>query len=101
MKLAAAFLSIAAITLLSLGACSQTEVVQEESNDPDREEWVSLFNGENLDGWTVKIAGHEVGDNYADTFRVEDGILRAAYDAKASGASEPQRLFFRARPHER
>jgi hypothetical protein len=42
-------------------------------------DWVSIFNGKNLDGWTVKIAGHEVGDNYADTFRVEDGILRASY----------------------
>jgi len=42
--------------------------------------WIDLFNGENLDGWTVKIAGHPVGDNYADTFRVEDGILKCEYD---------------------
>jgi hypothetical protein len=48
--------------------------------DADPEDWVPIFNGKNLDGWTVKIAGHEVGDNYADTFRVENGILRAAYD---------------------
>lgn len=48
--------------------------------NPDQEEWVPIFNKKNLDGWTIKIAGHEVGDNYADTFRVEDGILRASYD---------------------
>ncbi|MGD9843511.1 MAG: DUF1080 domain-containing protein, partial [Steroidobacteraceae bacterium] len=29
---------------------------------------------------TAKIAGHAVGENYADTFRVENGILRIAYD---------------------
>jgi len=79
MKPAVAYRSIAALAVFSLAACSQPEVAQER-NDPDREEWISLFNGENLDGWTIKIAGHEVGDNYADTVRVEDGILRAAYD---------------------
>jgi hypothetical protein len=42
--------------------------------------WVPLFNGKNLDGWTVKIAGHPLGENYADTFRVEDGIIKVAYD---------------------
>lgn len=44
------------------------------------EEWISLFNGKNLDGWTVKIAGHPLGENYANTFRVEDGILKCEYD---------------------
>jgi len=42
--------------------------------------WLSLFNGENLDGWTMKIAGFDVGENYANTFRVEDGILSIRYD---------------------
>jgi hypothetical protein len=44
-------------------------------------DWVALFNGKNLDGWTVKIAGHEAGDNYGNTFRVEDGILKVRYDS--------------------
>ena len=42
--------------------------------------WISLFNGQDLDGWQVKIRGYEVGDNYNRTFRVEDGILKVAYD---------------------
>ena len=29
---------------------------------------------------TPKIARHAVGENYADTFRVEDGVLKVAYD---------------------
>lgn len=44
------------------------------------EEWIPLFNGKDLRDWKVKIAGHEPGDNYGDTFRVEDGILRVCYD---------------------
>jgi Domain of Unknown Function (DUF1080) len=41
--------------------------------------WISLFNGKNLDGWTAKIAGQDVNDNYRDTFRVEDGLLKVSY----------------------
>lgn len=43
-------------------------------------EWIQLFNGKDLEGWTPKIRGHELGVNYADTFRVEDGVLKVAYD---------------------
>ena len=43
-------------------------------------EWVQLFNGKDLSGWRVKIAGHDLNDNYGNTFRVEDGILKVAYD---------------------
>ncbi|MEL7499595.1 MAG: DUF1080 domain-containing protein [Planctomycetota bacterium] len=52
---------------------------QTESKPPSSS-WVSIFNGKDLDGWTVKIAGHAVGDNYRNTFRVEDGILKCEYD---------------------
>jgi hypothetical protein len=43
-------------------------------------EWIQLFNGRDLTGWTPKIKGYEVGNNFADTFRVEDGILKVRYD---------------------
>ncbi len=42
--------------------------------------WINLFNGKNLDGWTPKIAGYDLGDNYGNTFRVEGGVLKVAYD---------------------
>ncbi|OVE74035.1 hypothetical protein BVX94_01780 [bacterium B17] len=44
------------------------------------EEWIQLFNGKNLDGWTPKFKFHELGENYLDTYRVEDGILKVSYD---------------------
>lgn len=43
-------------------------------------EWQALFNGRDLEGWVVKLAHHEVGDNYADTFHVEDGAIAVRYD---------------------
>jgi hypothetical protein len=44
------------------------------------EEWIQLFNGKNLDGWDIKIKGSALNDNYKNTFRVENGILRVCYD---------------------
>lgn len=42
--------------------------------------WVQLFNGKDLNDWKVKIAGHALNDNFANTFRVEDGLLKVSYD---------------------
>lgn len=43
-------------------------------------EWITLFNGKDLSGWTPKIAKHPLGENAFNTFRVEDGILKCEYD---------------------
>jgi hypothetical protein len=42
--------------------------------------WTKLFNGRDLEGWTPKIAGYELGENAFDTFRVEGGVLKVRYD---------------------
>ncbi len=42
--------------------------------------WVPLFNGKDLDGWTAKICNHPLGENFADTFRVVDGMIQASYE---------------------
>ncbi len=44
------------------------------------EGWISLFNGKDLDGWTPKIKGYPAGENFANTFRVEEGLLKVRYD---------------------
>ncbi len=41
--------------------------------------WEYLFNGKNLDNWIVKIHKHELGDNYANTFQVKDGVIQVSY----------------------
>lgn len=45
----------------------------------DQEEWIQLFNGRNLNGWNVKIRGHELNDNFGDTFEADDGVLKVDY----------------------
>lgn len=41
---------------------------------------IQLFNGNDIKDWTPKIRLHEVGDNFGNTFRVEDGLLKVRYD---------------------
>ncbi len=42
--------------------------------------WIQLFNGKDLTGWEIKITGHDLNDNYLNTFRVDNGVLKCAYD---------------------
>lgn len=55
-------------------------VEESESGSAQEEEWIPIFNGKDLDGWTPKIRGYECGDNFGDTFRVEDGLLKVGYE---------------------
>lgn len=68
-------------SLALLGAIVGAIVPIAAQADAKREgQWHSLFNGKDLSGWTVKIAKHPVGENYANTFRVEDGVIKVSYD---------------------
>ena len=73
------FNAAAVVALAFLGGCASAGR-SSPSSDPDAREWMDLFNGKNLDGWIAKIAKHDVGDNYANTFRVVDGVIQARYD---------------------
>jgi hypothetical protein len=50
------------------------------SAQPAPADWIQLFNGKDLDGWTPKITGYPLGENFGNTFRVRDGMLAVAYD---------------------
>lgn len=43
-------------------------------------EWQPLFNGRDIQDWIVKIHHHDVGENFGNTFRVEDGMIKVRYD---------------------
>jgi hypothetical protein len=53
------------------------------SDDTSDAKWTPLFNGKDLAGWTPKIRHHKLGENYGNTFRVEDGLLKVAYEKDA------------------
>ena len=69
--------------------------VSSAQNDPAREEWISLFNGRDLEDWIVKIRGHETGVNFGSTFRVEDGVIKVRYDKYAGFNDQFGHLFYK------
>ena len=66
-KLLLVFLGIG----IQLSSCQNTKNKQQD--------WKALFNGQDLEGWEVKIHHHDLDDNYADTFRVKDSCIVVDY----------------------
>jgi len=66
------------VTLLGMISCrdqktiEKKETSQPEINSVKEKDWISVFN--------VKIKGYPLGENFGNTFRVEDGILSVRYD---------------------
>ena len=52
---------------------------ENKKKNPIEASWQQLFNGKDLDNWIVKINGHKLNDNFKNTFRVENGILKVSY----------------------
>jgi hypothetical protein len=67
-------------TALILAVRSPLSAQDAASAELPRGEWIALFNGRDLDGWTPKIRGFDLGENFGQTFRVEDGLLKVRYD---------------------
>ncbi|MDX8340587.1 DUF1080 domain-containing protein [Draconibacterium sp. IB214405] len=86
------------ITLLAcsiiLSSCNSKPKTQ-ETTEKSGEEWIQLFNGKDITDWTPKFTGFELGVNYKNTFRVEDGLLRVSYDNWDEWNSEFGHLFYK------
>lgn len=74
------------VILLLMSSCRQKDA---------EDEWIPLFNGSDLTGWTPKITGYEAGDNFGNTFRVEDGLLKVRYDQYDQFDGRFGHLFYR------
>jgi hypothetical protein len=55
------------------------DVKKNDSNSSS--EWIQLFNGKDLTGWTPKIRGYDLGDNFGNTFRVNGNQMEVGYEA--------------------
>jgi len=58
-------------------------------------DWIQLFNGRDLTDWTIKFAKHDLGENVANTFRVEDGLLKVRYDRWPTFKGEFGHIFYK------
>lgn len=92
MRVASTFCAFA--LLCTSLACSAADTPRDAN-----EEWIQLFNGRDLTGWTPKLSHHELGDNFAQTFRVEDGLLKVRYDRYPDGFKTRFGHLFYAKPY--
>lgn len=60
-----------------------------------RSGWIQLFNGKDLTGWTPKITGYPLHENFGNTFYVENGVLKTKYDAYDSFHERFGHLFYK------
>src|SRR5687767_3970267 len=84
--------------LVLIGVCtlfSSTRCIV-AADDAKDGQWIQLFNGKDLDGWTPKIKGYKAGENHGNTFRVEDGVLKVSYDKYDKFDGKFGHLFYRA-----
>ena len=84
------FLLISLLGLSFLSGCKN------EAKTHPQQEWVSIFNGENLEGWHVKIRGYQLDENYNNTFTVEDSAIKVNYTEYDSFNSKYGHLFYKA-----
>ncbi len=65
------------------------------SCENQKNEWQSLFNGKDLEGWAAKFHHHKYGDNYGDTFRVVDEKIQVNYDKYTKFNNRFGHLFYK------
>lgn len=80
------------VAVCCFSACNSKKSGSEPQSEPPK--WEQLFNGENLDNWVVKITGYPAGENFGNTFRVEDGLLKVRYDAYDTFGERYGHIFF-------
>lgn len=79
--------SLRSMAFLALSVCVSSAAFAED--------WTPLFNGKDLEGWTPKIRYSALGENYGNTFRVEDGLLKVRYDQYEKFDERFGHLFYR------
>ncbi|MEN0002494.1 MAG: DUF1080 domain-containing protein [Bacteroidota bacterium] len=65
------------------------------SDSTKQEEWIPLFNGNDLADWTPKFTGFPKGENYRSTFRVSDSLLQVSYSEYDTFRNEFGHLFYK------
>ncbi|MEP7000223.1 MAG: family 16 glycoside hydrolase, partial [bacterium] len=74
---------------------SATAAPRASISSASRADWVQMFNGHDLTGWDLKFAKHELNDNFNNTFRVEDGLMKVRYDKWTAWNGEFGHIFYK------
>jgi hypothetical protein len=83
------------LSLALLMACNPSAQKKETAENMEAEEWIQLFNGKDLDGWTIKMNKYPLNENFNHTFRVEDGKMVTRYDQYEKFDGEYGHIFYK------
>ena len=82
-----------AILILSLLSCNSTHSKKDPA-EVQKDAWIQLFNGKDLEDWTIKMNKHPLGENFNNTFRVENGYMVTRYDEYDNFDAEYGHIFY-------
>lgn len=86
---------IALLSLFFMSGMFQCGFAEDDNQkSAEKENWIQLFNGKDLTGWTPKIRYYDLGENFGNTFRVEDGLLKVSYDGYDKFGEKFGHLFY-------
>ena len=81
-------LFLLSFSLLVLNGCKKEQAIE------TKPEWVSLFNGQDLQGWKAKINGQALNADTLNTFRVVDGAMQVSYEAYDTFTNQYGHIFY-------
>jgi len=84
-----------AFALVLIGIVSSQTLLPAQQRPQDVRQWLQLFNGRDLADWMPKFAKHDLGENFRNTFRVEEGLLKVRYDQWPKFDGEFGHLFYK------
>lgn len=86
---------LATVVVLCIGPAPPASAQPRSADAPLQVgQWVSIFNGKDLSGWTPKIRGHAYGEDPDRTFVVRDGALTVDYSRYQTWGSAFGHLFY-------
>lgn len=80
-------ISTACLLLLSVITLAQKK--------PSSFKWIKLFNGRDIKDWKVKIKDHPLNENFGNTFRVENGVMKVSYDQYDNFKEQYGHIFYK------
>jgi hypothetical protein len=83
---------LSVILIIAICSCNPTP---DSQSGQEAEEWIQLFNGVDLDDWIIKFNTRPLGENYKNTFRVEDGKLAVRYEEYDTFSQEFGHIFYK------
>lgn len=84
------YLPLVAVLLLLIAGFTAVK-----ANKPAKTKWIQLFNGKDIQDWSIKIRTHELDDNFGNTFRVADGMMQVRYDGYTQFDQQYGHIFYK------